>query len=128
MNKELRKKAEKKVNAKMAFYTCGVVFSCVAVILVLLSFHLPAIASWLLLPLPVLVMVMGVLYLDAFGLPFTDTPSENWREEEIEKEMKRLIRREESQNPPADNSFVPETLELKKPERLPASNGEEDYV
>lgn len=90
--KELRKKAKKKVENKMAFYTCAVVFSFTTLVLLLLSFYLPGVAFWLRLPIPIFIMVLSILYLTAFGLPFTGALSEDWQEEEIEKEMIKLYR------------------------------------
>ena len=117
MYKELRKKAEKRVQAKMAFYTCVVVFSFTTVVLLMLSFYLPSVSFWLRLPIPVFVMVLGVLYLSAFGLP-TGGHSDDWKEEEIEKEMIKLYRQKKAQLPAKKELSETETLELKELERL----------
>lgn len=117
MYKELRKKAKKKVEAKMAFYICAVVFAFVTMILLMLSFYLPSIAFWLRLPIPVFLMVLSILYLVAFGLPnsrFTD----DWQEEEIEKEMLRLYERKQFDLPPDEELSEEDRLELKELERL----------
>jgi hypothetical protein len=92
MYEEIRQKAEKKVQAKMTFYTCAIVFSFTSVLLVMLSFYLPSISFWLRLPIPAFLMVLGILYLNAFGLPSTGGLSEDWQEEEVEKEMLKLYR------------------------------------
>lgn len=118
MYKELRKKAKKKVEAKMAFYICTIVFAFVTVVLLMLSYAMPSIAFWLMLPLPIFAMVLMILYLTAFGLPNNGTLSENWQEEEIEKEMIKLYRQRKQELPPAEEFSETEILELKELERL----------
>lgn len=118
MYKELRKKAEKKVQAKMAFYICAIVFSFVTVLLLMLSFYLPAVGFWLRLPIPVFIMTLSILYLSAFGLPTTGALSEDWQEEEIEKEMLKLYRQKKTQLPSREELSETEILELKELERL----------
>ena len=76
MYEELRKKAEKKVEAKMGFFICGITFACTAVVLIMLSIYLPSIALWLLLPIPVMGMVLGILYILVFGLPTSEFPNQ----------------------------------------------------
>jgi len=129
MYKELRKKAKKKVQAKMAFYTCAVIFSFTSILLLMLSFYLPAISFWLRLPIPIFIMVLGILYLSAFGLPFTGSLSDDWQEEEIEKEIIKLYRKKKAQLPPLEELSEPEILELKELERLQKKwDWGEDYV
>ena len=118
MYKELRKKAKKKMEAKMAFYICAIVFPFVAILLLMLSFYLPAVGFWLRLPIPVLIMVLGILYLFAFGLPSTGALSEDWQEEEIEKEMVKSYRQKKDQLLPLEELSETEILELKELERL----------
>lgn len=127
--KDLRKKAKKKVETKMAFYICAVVFSFTTLVLLLLSFYLPGAAFWLRLPIPVFIMVLGVLYLSAFGLPSTGALSEDWQEAEIEKEMTKLYRQKKAQLPPLEALSETEILELKELERLQRKWGrDEDFV
>ena len=129
MYKELRKKAKKKVEAKMAFFVCAIIFPCVAVLLLMLSFYLPAAGFWLRLPIPILIMVLGILYLSAFGLPTTGALSEDWQEKEIEKEMIKLYRQKKAEFPPQEQLSENEILELKELERLKKKwDREEDYV
>ena len=118
MYEELHKKASKKVKAKMAFYTCTIVFSFVTIILIMLSFYLPGEAFWLRLPIPVFVMVLCLLYLSAFGLPTNGALSEDWQEDEIEKEMIRLYRKHKGKLPPAEELSETDKLELKKLEKM----------
>ncbi len=129
MYKELRKKAKKKVEAKVAFYTCIIVFSFTTIILLMLSFYLPAISFWLRLPIPIFIMVLGILYLAAFGYNAKGALSENWQEEEIEKEMIKLYQQQKAQLPPLKELSETEILELKELERLKKKWGsEEEYV
>ena len=118
MYKELRKKAKKKVQAKIAFYTCAVVFTFVTIVLLMVASYLPPIAFWLKLPIPIFFMVLCILYLSAFGLPGSGRFSENWQEEEIEKEMVRLYRQRKAQLPPDEDLSETEVLELKELEQL----------
>ena len=115
---ELRHQAEKKVKVKLAFLICASVFFFTTIILLTLSYYLPAVAFWLRLPIPVFMMVLGILYLTAFGLPSTNGGSENWREEEIEKEMLRLYRQNKSRLQPTAEMSPTEVLELKELEQL----------
>lgn len=111
MDQELRKKAEQKVKAKLEFYTVAIVFFFTTIVLFLLTFALPAITFWLLLPVPIFIMVLGVLYLSTFGLPTRRGLSEDWREEEIQREMAKLYRQQQQPPLPPREEF-PETDEL----------------
>lgn len=102
----------------MAFYMCTIVFAFTTVVLLMLSFYLPSIAIWLSLPIPVFIMVLGVLYLSAFGVPFTETHGEDWQEEEIQKEMIKLYRQRRGQLPPLGDLSDSEILELRELEEL----------
>jgi len=130
MYEELHKKAKKKVEAKMSFYICIIVFAFATVILLMLGTQLPAISFWLKLPIPVFVMVLTILYLFAFGLPSSGALSEEWKEEEIEREMIRLYRQKRAQLPPIEDLSETESLELKELERLreKKENWDEDFV
>lgn len=129
MNEELREKAKKKVDAKMTFYTCTIIFTFVSVLLLMLSFYLPGAGFWLRFPIPILIMVLGILYLSAFGLPNTGALSEDWQEDEIEKEMIKLYRQRKAQLPPVEELSETEVLELKELERLKKKwDWGEDYV
>ena len=125
MNDELRKEAKKKVEAKKAFYTVATVFAGTAVILILLMFIIPEIAFWLMLAFPALALVLGVLYISAFGYPGTDSDAADWEEAEIQKEMAKIQRRQDASEAVTD----PEPMELKDLEqveqRMP---NEEDFV
>lgn len=126
---ELRKKAKKKVEAKMTFYTCAVVFAFTTVVLLMLSFYLPDVAFWLRLPIPIFVMVLVILYLTAFGLPTTGALSDDWQEAEIEREMIKLYRQKKTELPPREELSETEILELKALERLKRKwDREDDFV
>ena len=102
MYKKLRKKAEQRVQAKMAFYICVIVFSFVTVVLLMLSLYLPSIRFWLSLPIPIFLMILTILYFVAFGLPSRNGLSEDWQEEQIEKEMIKLYRQRRAELPPLE--------------------------
>ena len=125
----MRKKAKRKVQAKMNFYTLSLVFSFTTVLLLMLSFYIPSISFWLMLPIPAFVMVLGVSYLSAFGLPSAGVHSDDWKEEEIEKEMIKLYRQKKVDLPSFDELSETEILELKELDRLQEKWGpEEDLV
>lgn len=130
MYKELREKAEKKVEAKKAFYICSIVFAFVSIVLLMLAYYIPAISFWVSLPIPIFVMILSILYLSAFGLPGKNGQfSDDWEEEEIEKEMLKLYRRRKSELPPLEDLSETEVLELKELERLKKKwDWREDYV
>lgn len=128
MYEDLRKEAEKKVQAKMAFYICAIVFALTSVVLMMMSFYLPAVGFWLVLPIPVFIMVLGIIYITAFGLPTGKSSSQDWKEEEIDKEMRRLYRQKKLQQSPMNNLTKAEKLELKELERAEKAWREEDYV
>lgn len=118
MYEDLRKKAKKKVEAKIAFYICCIVFTFTTIVLLMLSYFIPAIGIFLMLPIPVFIMVLCILYLSAFGLPFTGEGSVDWKEEEIEREMLKLYRHRKAQLPPLDELSEEEILELKELENI----------
>jgi len=60
----------------------------------ILCLAIPSITFWLLIPLPVLAMVLGVVYMNAFGFPGTNPNAEDWEEDEIQKEMRKLERQQ----------------------------------
>lgn len=127
MDKELRKKAEERVEAKTNFITTAFIFLGVSVVLGLLSFYLPSISFWLLLPLPVFAMVLGVMYVMTYGYNFTGPPSLDWKEREIEKEMYRLAQSHgEGDAAYSDDLTEEDRLELKELSRLQRKWGPRD--
>lgn len=129
MDNNLRKKATKKVDTRMAFYICAIVFAFLSLILLMLSFYLGAISFWLRLPIPVFGMVLAILYLFAFGFPTSGPLSKEWRQAEIEKEMRILYRRESSLESQSKERSEKDKLELKELERLKNKwDADEDFV
>ena len=129
MYKEIQKKAQKKVEAKMAFYICTIVFSFVTLVLLMLSFYLPSVSFWLRLPIPIFLMVLCILYLTAFGWPTSGALSEDWQAEEIEREMVKLYQQKKAELPPIEDLSEKEVLEVKELERLQKKwDWDEGYV
>ena len=123
---EIREKAEKRVQNKKGFYVVTATFISVSIILYVLSlfFH-GSIVFWLRFPILVLVLVLGILYVSIFGLPF----SSNWEEEEIEKEITKELRRNPPALPPEEELSEDDKLELKELERLKKKwDPYDDYV
>ena len=95
----------------------------------MLSFYLPSISFWLRLPIPVLIMVLGIVYFSVFGLPATGITAADWKEEEIEREIIKLYRQKKAQISPPQALSETEILELKELERLEKGRAqEEDFV
>lgn len=129
MYKELRKKAEEKVEDKKAFYICAIIFPSISIVLLMLSFYLPGASFWLRLPIPILMMVLGVVYISAFGWSSSGTIAEDWQEEEIEKEIVKRYQQKKAQLPPLEELSDKELLELKELERLKKKwDWDEGYV
>lgn len=129
MYKELRKKAEEKVEDKKAFYICAIIFPSISLVLLMLSFYLPGASFWLRLPIPILMMVLGVVYISAFGWSSSGTMVEDWQEEEIEKEIVKRYQQKKAQLPPLEELSDKELLELKELERLKKKwDWDEGYV
>ena len=118
MHDDIRKKAEEKVDAKLGFYITAIVFTFAAFILITLSFYLPNAAIWLRLPIPVFMMVLSIMYLAIFGLPSSREFSDDWREDEVIREMINLYRKERGDLPPPDFYEDEEFFELKEIEKM----------
>lgn len=129
MYEELRQQAAKKVKAKKAFYALAVVFFFTSIILLILTFAIPSIRLWLLIPIPAFMLVLGITYISAFGIPGVNTSSDNWEEEALEKEMRRLYREKRASLPPLEEMSETEKLELKELERqIRGESTGEDFV
>ncbi len=129
MEDELLKKAEGRVQARVFFYRCAVVFSFIAFALVMISLYHPSGAAWL-IPIPVLVMILALIFPSAYGLPTMKGLSDNWEEEQTAQEMNKLRQRKKVQLPPLEDLSETEILELKELERLQDKwdSGEGGYV
>ncbi|GAB5555272.1 MAG: hypothetical protein Sapg2KO_48630 [Saprospiraceae bacterium] len=117
MQEELREQAKKKVQAKTGFYATLIIFSFTSFVLAMLSFYLPSIGFWLILPIPVFLMVLGLLYLSVFGYSFKGTPTDNWQDAEIEKELIKLYKQKKSEFQSTGKPSESEMLELKTLEK-----------
>lgn len=118
MYEDLHKKAKKRVEARMGFYTMAIIFFFTAIALIMLSFYLTNIAFWLRLPIPFLAMVLGIMYIQTFGLSTNRDASVDWKEEEIEKEILKLYRLKSKNLMDTEDLTEHEILELKELERL----------
>ncbi len=123
---EIRKKAEKKIKNKKEFYVVAATFISVSIILFVIStFFSGDVVFWIRLPILVLALVLGIIYVSTFGLPF----KEDWEEREIEKEMARQMRMNPPALPPAEELTDDDRLELKELERLKRKwDPYDDYV
>jgi hypothetical protein len=96
MNPQNYKEARKKVKSKKEFYEHVTVFAVMGVFFFLLN-ALTAFGNWWFY-WPIMGWGIGVLfhYFEVFGFPGIPEMSEEWEENQIQKEMKRL---EETNNP-----------------------------
>ena len=98
------KKAKKIVNKKKGFYYHLLSYLAVNVFLLLVSEgdSFPVVFAW----------GIGIVfhYFAVFGMPFTGVGSDEWKDREIQKEMKRLNKKEGSKG----NWNIDDHLELKE--------------
>ena len=112
---QIREKAEKKVKEKKGFYVVMTTFIAVSVILYVISLNFSGpVVFWIRFPILVLTLVLGIIYVAIFGLPFNN----NWEEQEIEKEIAKELRMNPPALPPAEELTDEDRLELKELERL----------
>jgi archaellum biogenesis protein FlaJ (TadC family) len=121
MREDLKKQAKKNHRAKQDFYITCAVFVAISIILLVVStvFEGTAAAFWIRLPILVLALAIGIVYLSMFGYSlkaFSDKTS--WEEEQIEKEMRRLYQQRKNELPPGEELPEEDILELKELERL----------
>ena len=118
---KLRKKAKQKVQAKKAFYILSFIFAAISVILVVISLQFDDfVAFWIRFPILVLGLIMAVMYIAIFGLPFARFLSPEWEDEQISRELHRLYREDPPQLPSGQELSEEDRLELEELERLKA--------
>lgn len=129
---DIHKKAKKKVEAKKAFYITAFIFGGVSAILVTLSLIIRLefrVVIWLLFPMVIFAVVLLIMYFSIFGIPGTGLLSEDWEEEEMNREVFRLYREKGIQIPEEDALSEEDRLELKELERLKEKwERRDDYV
>ena len=119
MQEDLREKAKKKVEAKMAFFVIAAIFSAISLILIVISFQIGGSAAfWIRFPMLIFAMVLAIMYIPIFGLPYSKFMNEDWQEVEIEKEMARMQRTQRVELPPEEDLSEEDRLELKELQRL----------
>lgn len=118
MYDELRHKAQKKVDGKKGFYVTAVVFGLISLLLVVISLVVPAGGFWIRFPILIFAMVLGIIYVSVFGIPYTGILSHEWEEEEIEREMMKMYHHQRRYLPPPEDLNEEDKLELKELERL----------
>jgi membrane protein YdbS with pleckstrin-like domain len=128
MHDDIEKKAQQKVEEKKGFYFIAMIFLMVSVILFVLSTVIggPA-AFWIRFPILVLGLLAAVFYFYIFGFPFSNVLSEEWEEEEYERELFKLYRQKRHTLPPPEELSEEDRLELKELERLKEKWEGEDY-
>lgn len=128
MQDDIEKKARQKVEEKKGFYFIAMIFLMTSIILFVLSLVLgPDVAFWLRFPILVMGLLAAVFYFYIFGFPFSNVLSDEWEEEELEKEMFKLYRRKKQMLPPPEELSEEDKLELKELERLKQKWESDDY-
>ncbi|MEO1260988.1 MAG: 2TM domain-containing protein [Bacteroidota bacterium] len=121
MEKDLRKKAEKNYKAKRGFYVVASTFTAVSIILFVIStqIHSHRAKFWILFPIMVLALVLGIIYVATFGFSLKAFSNVvDYEEEQIEKEIRRLSNQRKNELPPGEELSDDDRLELKELERL----------
>ncbi|MEM1218366.1 MAG: 2TM domain-containing protein [Bacteroidota bacterium] len=114
---EILEKAEKRIEAKKSLLTLGVIFAFASAILMIVSFYVPAAEHWIRLPIPIMALLLGFLYVVTIGIPY-EMLSNQWREDEIEKERNKHAHRKPIALPSAEELTEEDRLELRELERL----------
>ena len=117
MEQEIQEKAQKRVEAKQNILVLAVIFGFASAVLMIVSFYIPSAEHWIRLPIPIMALLLGFLYVLTVGIPF-DMLTNQWQEEELEKEMFKLSRRKPRALPPAEELTEEDRLELRELERL----------
>ena len=119
MYEEIKKKAKKRMEAKMVFYIIAMAFAFSAAILFTVSFIVgPGAAFWLRFTILIMALILMFLYTILIGIPFSGILSKQWQEEEVEKEMVRLYHQKLRALPPPEELTDNQKLELKELEKL----------
>ena len=118
MYDEIEYQARRKVRKKRSFFIVATVFAFVSSILIAISLAVPAGGFWVLFPVFIFALILGMIYLIMFGIPYTGTYSKEWEEEEIDHEMMRIYYQRRKYLPPAEELSEDDRLELKELERL----------
>ncbi len=114
---EILEKAEKRIEAKQNLLTLAVIFGFASAILMIVSFYIPSAEHWIRLPIPIMALLLGFIYVITIGIPF-EMLTNQWREDEIERERYRHARRNPMALPPAEELTEEDRLELRELERL----------
>ncbi|MEO1712053.1 MAG: hypothetical protein AAFU60_01840, partial [Bacteroidota bacterium] len=93
------------------------IFGFASVILMIVSFYIPSAEHWIRLPIPIMALLLGFLYVITIGIPY-EMLTNQWREDEIERERYRRARRKPLALPPAEELTEEDRLELRELERL----------
>ena len=131
MYDELHRKAKKRVNDKVGFAVTAAVFGFISIILIVISFSVgnPTAGFWIRFPILIFSLILGIIYISMFGIPFLGTYSPEWQDEEIEREMMKMYYHRRKYLPPPEELSEEDKLELEELERLKEKweYGDEDY-
>ncbi len=133
MYEEIRKKAQQRVQAKKGFFVVAMIFASISLILFIISisFDFRAfVIFWINFPTLILGLILAIMYVTIFGLPWQGMSAKEWEEQEMEKEMARLFRQRQFKRPNSEDLSEEDILELKELERLEKKwkYGEDDFV
>lgn len=114
---EIREKARKKVEAKKGFYSHLVSYAAVGLFFLVLNFltYNESGTWWFFYPMAGWGIGLFIHYFMVFGIPGSKALSQDWEDEELEREIAKLKeRRPELPEPGSENDFPTEELELKE--------------
>ena len=95
----------------------------------MLSYIMPSILHWLMLPIPIFLMILSILYVSVFGISLTNKQSYNWQEDEIEREMIKMYRKRKLTQKAISDISYSEQLELEELECIHTQRlRQEDFV
>lgn len=126
MYDEIERRAKKKVDDKVGFFITAIVFGFISIILAVIWLATGG-SLWILFPVLILALVLGIIYLSMFGLPYSGTFGAEWQEEEIEREMAKMYYRRRKYLPPPEELTDEDRLELQELERLKEKWEYDDY-
>ena len=127
MDRDIYKKAKKKVKAKKEFFTHFSIYLACIVFLFVINMMTSSDFWWFVFP--TLGWGIGIVahYIEVFGFPGTSF-SGDWEERELFKEMRKLEREKEILDPDPDALLPDEELELKEFKKLRKEWDDQDFV
>lgn len=129
MSDEMYRKAQKRVKKKKRFYSHLSSFIAVGIFFLLINvFTYKHSHEWWFF-FPMLPWAVGLIihYFSVFGLPLKDGMTKDWEDKEIEKEMRKLARKE-GKLIDNDDFDIDASLDLKELEKMREKKWDDDEL